>query len=75
MKYRTFFIQADKAGNGITLHVDTRWTVRIDDIYINPLTELAIVDYLSPTGSKTTSRFVCGDFTAIRISEAKHETI
>ena len=34
MTYRTFFIQADKAGNGLTLHVDTRWTVRIDDIYI-----------------------------------------
>ena len=73
MKYRTFFIQADKAGNGITLHVDTRWTVRIDDIYINPLTELAIVDYISPIGSRATSRFGCDDFTTIRISEIKND--
>ena len=68
-KYNNFFIQTDKDGCGITVCTDARWELRMDDIYLNPYTGLALIEYLDLKGSMTVSRFVCNDFDSIKITK------
>ncbi len=68
-EYKTYKIITDKEGFSITLHTDLRWTIRLNDIYINPLTDLCIVEYLNVHGKMVTSRFVGTNFNDIVIKE------
>lgn len=71
MEYRTFYVTTDKEGHGIIVHTDIQRNLRMEDMYTNPLTAIGIVEYLSPTGLKQTSRFTCEDFYDIQIKEIK----
>jgi len=73
-EYNTFWISTDNEDNGITIHTHTDWIIQIADIYINPHTSLAIIDYLAPTGRKECSRFTCEDFDLISIQQIKEPT-
>lgn len=71
MKYNTFFIQTYPSGEGVTVHTDTRWTIRLNDIYVNPYTELALIEYLDIHGSVRTVRTSCGAFDDIKVTQIK----
>ena len=68
MKY---FIQTYSTGEGVTIHTDDRWVIRIEDIYYNVLTSLCIVEYLNTSGKMTISRMTFEAVEDISITKLK----
>lgn len=68
MNFRTFFIQTWSSGEGIKITCDDRWTIRKDNIFINPYTGVMIVEYLFD-GQIRTSKTSCESFDDITIKE------
>ena len=57
-----FFVTIDKEGNGVELATDDRWTIRKDDMFYNPYTEILVIFYMSPHGKMTHSKTWCQGF-------------
>ena len=55
----------------IEIATDPRWTIRKDDIYFNPHTELVLIEYLDTKGEMVNVKAYCQGLEYISISKEK----
>ena len=73
MKTRDYFIQTDGLGDGVNLTVNKKWELSINDMYINPNTNILIIFYLSPKQEMIHSTTSCENFGDITITEIRND--
>lgn len=70
MEYKRYFVKTWSTGEGVYINTDPRWTIRIDNIYYNPLTDFVLIEYLSSVTNRTEySKATTDGFNNIEIKE------
>ena len=68
-KDNRFFIKTWSTGEGVTITTDSRWDIKKEDIYINPITNLCLVKYLNVNGEMQYSSTTYESFDYIKIDK------